>query len=432
MCLMLSIAAAEAQKQWSLGECIEYGIENNINLQQGDVAIKQSDIDLNSALNQRLPSLNASLGADVYLGRSPSRDGSYVDNTQFTTSTGISASATLYNGSKINNTIKASRLNLQVSTEKLNAAKEDLSLQIVQLYMQILYNKELLEVAQKQVELSESYVEQSKILLDNGRASDGDYLESVATLSHDRLALIESQGELRLSLLTLSQALNLPDDAAFDIATPELSESDSQRLLPTSSLYDYALEHRPHIKSQELYLQSLGYQEKIARASGIPRISLSAGYNNSYFNDLSIGAVNASFKEQMRLNEREVVSLSISIPIFNQFATRNMKRSATLSTQNQDLALQNSKLLLRKEIEQASNNAVISEERYRASIEATRSAQRAFEYTEIKVREGRSNVFDFNESKTKLLYSESELVRAKYQYLFNVKILNLYAGQPLY
>ncbi len=432
--LALSATTATAQKQWSLTDCINHAVENNIDIQKNALYTKQNEISLNSAKNDRLPSLNGSMGGSLYFGRGPSRDGTYTDNSQHTSNAGLSLGGSIYEGSRLKNNILSRQFDLQASIADYEGAKEDLSLQIVSMYMQILYNKELYAVSQKQVELSAGFSERSKILLDAGRASEGDYFESLSILSRDKLSMTETAAQLQLSLLTLSQALNLDSVDGFDISTPVFDDPNSDitaELSNTNEVYDIAVENRPQVKGAELKLSSLEYQLKVARASGLPSLSYSAGYNNSYYYSFTSDVENYKFTEQMRRNGSQTIGLSLQIPIFNKFATRNQRKSAELNIISQNLEIRNVKLKLLKDIEQAYQNAKLSKEKFSASQESLTSSKIAFEYARVKADEGRATIFDFNDSKTSLIRSESELIRAKYEFLFNKKILDFYSGVPL-
>ena len=434
--VMLSalFTSASAQKQWSLSDCINYAIENNIDIQKDAVYNSQGVISLQNAKNERLPTLNATLGGNMYFGRGPSRDGTYTDNSQFSSSAGLSLGATVYEGSRIKNNIISREFDLKSSIANYEGAKEDLSLQIVSMYMQILYNKELYAVSKEQVVLSTSFMERSKILFEGGKVSEGDYFESVSVLSKDKLTMTETSSQLQLSLLTLSQALNIESVEGFDIMTPVIDSSNnniSSELSSSKEVYDFAVENRPQVEGAELRLSSLEYQLKVARATGLPRLGFSAGYNNSYFHSFTNGTTNTVFSEQMRRNGSQTMGLSLYIPIFNKFATKNQRKMAELNIKNQNLEIRNVKLKLLKEIEQAYQNAKLSQERYLASLESLKSSRVAFEYAKYKADEGRSTVFDFNDSKTRLIRSESELIRAKYEFMFNKKILNFYSGISL-
>lgn len=423
-----------AQKQWTLKECIDYAIENNINIQQSEISIKEGDIYLENAKNSRLPSLNASLGGNLFFGRGPSRDGTYTDNTQTSSNFGLNANIPIYEGSRIKNEILVNELNLRATMQGYEKAKEDLSLNIVSLYMQILFSKELLQVSKTQLELSEQFMNRNKILLDNGRSSESQYYESVSLVAKDKLTVTETKSQLSLNLLDLAQALNLVTANDFDIIStnPDIIDVNNINELRTSEqIYNIAVEYRPAVIGEALRLKSFEQQLKVVKASFLPRIGLSAGYGNSYFYSFTSGASSIRFAEQMRRNGNQSIGIGISIPIFNKFTTRNQVKLSELNIKKQTLTVQNTKIRLQKEIEQSYQNAEASRQAYLASTEALKAAQIAFKFETQKADAGRSTIFDFNDSKTRLVRSESELARAKYKFLFNKKILDFYSGIPL-
>ena len=189
---------------------------------------------------------------------------------------------------------------------------------------------------------------------------------------------------------------------------------------------NYAVENRPHIKAERLRLESSENSVLIAKSALYPSISLSGGYGTGVYS-----ADSDKFWAQMRHNSREYVGLSMNIPIFNRRATRNNIRSAQLSARSQRLALTEAELALRKEIEQAWYNADAAYSKYRSAGVALASAEVAFAYEQQKAESGRSTIFDFNDAKTRMEKAESELVQAKYEFVFRSKILDFYRGKPL-
>ena len=248
-------------------------------------------------------------------------------------------------------------------------------------------------------------------------------------MAKDQLSLTQARNDLQLALLNLSQALNRESAAGFDVVVPELDSvtlASLHRLGTADGVYNYAVENRPHIKAERLRLESSENSVLIAKSALYPSISLSGGYGTGVYS-----ADSDKFWAQMRHNSREYVGLSMNIPIFNRRATRNNIRSAQLSARSQRLALTEAELALRKEIEQAWYNADAAYGKYRSADAALTSARVAFAYEQQKADAGRSTVFDFNDAKTRMEKAESELVQAKYEFVFRSKILDFYRGRPL-
>ena len=426
--------AAEAQTPapgtlWSLDDCIGYAQRNNIDVQQRALQVEQNEVELSTAKYSRLPDLNASLGGDASFGRVLSSDNTYKDNNQTSGSLNISAGMPVFQGLRINRQIKGGKLDLAAAVQDLERAREDVAINVMTLYLQVLYSKELTEVAERQLALSTQQVDRSRELVAAGKQPESALYESEALRANDFLTLTQARNDLQLSLLNLSQALNRESAAGFDIVRPELDSltlASLHALGTADAVYAYAAENRPHIKAERLRLESSENSVRIAKSALYPSISLSGGYGTGVYS-----ADDDKFWAQMRHNSREYVGLSMNIPIFNRRATRNNIRTARLSVRSQQLALTNAERSLRKEIEQAWYNADAAYGKYRSAEAALASAKVAFAYEQQKADAGRSTVFDFNDAKTRMEKAESELVQSKYEFVFRSKILDFYRGQPL-
>lgn len=414
---------------WSLNECIDYALKNNIDIQQRGVTTEKSRVNLKTAQYSRLPDLNASLGSNVAFGRSTGSDNTSVSNNQISGSLGVSASLPVFEGLRINKQIKGSQLDLEAAMQDLERAREDVSVNIMTLYLQVLFNQEIVGVSEQQLALSTSQCERSRELVAAGRQPESAYYESEALRANDEMMLTQSRNDLMLSLLNLSQALNRPSAAGFGIVTPQfdsLTIESLYRLGSPDAVYSYAEANRPHIRAELLRLESSRNAVGIAKSSLYPSISLSGGYGTNVFDSST-----ASFWTQIRNYSSEYVGLSMQIPIFNRRATRNNIRTAKLSLQSQSLALTEAQQSLRKEIEQAYYTAEAAYAKYRSSDKALASAREAFRYEEQRASAGRSTIFDYNDAKTRMEKAESDLIQAKFEFIFRSKILDYYRGEPL-
>ena len=205
----LPVGAQEAAKQWSLEECIRYAIENNIDLKQKELEQKSREVDLHTSKYSWLPSVNASVGENFGFGRSESKDGLIVDRNSANTTAGIQLSMPIFDGLKIPNDIAARKLDLKASIETLNKAKEDLSINVASYYLQVLYNKEMLKIAQLQVDLSSEQVTKTEALYNAGKIPVSQLYDMKAQLAKDEVTLTESQNNVKLALLYLAQSLEL-------------------------------------------------------------------------------------------------------------------------------------------------------------------------------------------------------------------------------
>lgn len=428
--------SSKAQQKWNLQQCINYAVENNIDLQRKQIDHEDSQIELNSSKLSRLPDLTAGASQNLYFGRGPSRDGTYKDQSQTSTSFNAGASISVFNGFRITNEIKANLLNLKAKKEEINKSKEEISIQVATYYLQVLFNKEILSIAEKQLELSNLQLKKTEILVREGKSAESALYENRSVVANDEVAIVDAQNNLDLSLLDLSQLLNLEDNIQFDIDMPSVDSLLLASTLPQSpsNIYNYSLKNRPVIKVAEYSLANTLQREKIARSAYYPTLNMGVNYGSSYYHAFNSesGVANIAFFEQIRNNGSESIGLTLSIPIFNRMATRNSVKRAVLSTSSQELMLQNVKQQLYKEIEQAYQKVVAAQVKSRASTKAVESAKIAFDYEEKRYDTGKSTVFEYNDAKTRYIKSLSELAQAQYEYIFRTKILNFYSGKPLY
>lgn len=426
------VGAAVAQSRpevWTLKNCIDFAQQNNTTVRTRAVQVDQNSNDLSTARFSRLPDLNASVGYNVPFGRGTSDDNTYKTQTLQTGSFDVSASMPLFQGLRINRTIKGGKLDLAAAMQDLERAREDVAVNVMTLYLQVLYNKELVIVAEHQLALSTQQAERSRELVAAGKQPESARYESEALAANDALALTQARNDLQLALLDLSQAMNRESADGFDIASPDLdpllNNALSQRP-DADAIYDYAAENRPHIRAERIRLESSENAIAIARSSLYPSLSLRGGYGTGIYSSMD-----SDFWPQFRHNSSEFVGVSLSIPIFNRRTVRGNIRSAQLSAQRQQLALLDAEQSLRKAIEQAGYNTEAASAKYRAAVAALAAAETAFAYEEQKAAAGRSTVFDFNDAKTRMEKAQSELVQSKFELVFRRKILDYYYGEPL-
>ncbi|MBK5720982.1 TolC family protein [Dysgonomonas sp. Marseille-P4677] len=430
--LLLMSFYIQAQGKWTLRQCVDHAVQNNIELKQQSLNVKNSEINLSTSKNSRLPDLNANLGQSFNFGRSTLGSNISESVNSARSSFGISTSVPIFTGFRIPNQIKANELALQAAMEGLKKAKENLELQVVSLYLDVLFKKEILKVYKEQAALSNLQVERTATLVEAGKVPASQLYDMKAQLAKDELNVTMSENDLSLSLLNLSQSLNLPNTEHFDVEEPVLDgviDSNIESILPPSQVYQMALGIKPHIKEAEYKLESSRKNLKVAQSGYWPTLSLGAGYNTSYQN--VSGQSSPSFRNQIRDFGSEYISLSLNIPIFNRFETRNRVRSANLEIENQSLALDNVRLALYKEIQQAFQSAVSAEAKYTSTGKALDAAMESFKYARERYDVGKSTVFEYNEAQTKLLTSKSERIQSKYDFIFRSKILDFYQGKEI-
>lgn len=428
--------AQEPDKQWSLEDCIRYAIEHNIDLMQKQQEQESRQVDLNTSKNSWLPDLNAGVNQNFGFGRSESKDALIVDRNSANTSASLQLSMPIFDGLKIPNDIAARKLDLKASVETLNKAKEDLAINVASFYLQVLYNKEMLKIAELQVALSNEQVKKTDALVKAGKVPLSQLYDIKAQLAKDEVTLTEARNNVNLSTLDLTQSLELERDGEnFDIIVPETGDAVEQymsSILPPDQIYDHAVGFKPQIKEQEYLLESQKKTLKIAQAGYYPKLNFSASYSNGYYHSFGEGDFdNQSFSSQLKNNGQKSIGFNLSIPLFNRFKVRNSVRSARINIRNRELMMDNSKKVLYKEIQQAYYNATAAQEKYISSDKSVVASKEAFTYAEERYGAGKSTVFEFGEAKTKYAQSLSEQTQAKYNFIFRAKILDFYNGTPI-
>ncbi len=416
-----------AQKVWTLDECVDYAMEHNLTILQSVVSQNSASFQYKMSKNAWLPTVNAEASQSLGFGQSPSANGVYVQNNSASTSFGISLGMPLFNGLNLYYQTKASNLGLEASKKDLEAAKYDLKLLIMAYYMQVVYNKELKAVAEKQLSLTEEQYAKTQQMFELGKVAESNVYESAAQVATAKSTLVQADNTLMLSILDLVQTLELESVDDFDVVSPEDFNGMTSPSLPSQeTTYEFALQHQPKIEAANMRLEKAYSDVKSRKSAWYPSLSLYAGYSTGYYNYFSQGYVNDPFEDQLSNNGRTQVGVRLSIPIFNAMQTKYNVNISKLSIENQEIAINTAKKELRKEIQQAFYNAVASEQKYKAAEETYNAAEIAYRYSSESYDAGKANLLELNESKNRLFKSESEMLQAKYEYIYRVKVLDFY------
>lgn len=419
-----------AQQAWTLKKCIDYAIEHNLTIKQQEASAEQSKIELSTAKNSRLPDLNGSASHSFSFGRSLQADNTYNSINTQNTGFSLSTSVPLFTGLQIPNNIALSKLNLQAALEDLNAAKENVSIQVASSYLQVLFNDELARVAHEQVDLSREMLVQREAYFRNGKASESELYEAKSRVAQDELSAVQADNDYQLALLDLSQLLELPSPDGFAIVSPQTDAVENLGTpLPPAEIYADALLIKPVIKAAQYRLEGAQKSIRIAQSAYYPQLSLGAGLSTNYYK--MSGMDNAGFGSQLRDNFSQYVGLTLSIPIFNRLATRNRVRSARIQQTTLGWQLEDSKKTLYKEIQQAYYNTLSAQTQYTSSRTAAEAAKASFDLMKGRYMNGKANATEFNESRTAWMRAVSDQLQAKYNYIFRFKILDFYRGVPL-
>jgi outer membrane protein len=430
MILLVVFTGARAQETWSLQKCIDYAIQNNIQIKQQDLNSKYYSNQHQQAKYNRLPNLNSSFQNSMSYGRSLGPDNTYLDINSNSTYGSINSSITVWNGFTLNNSIKVADMNLRASLEDAKKTKDDIMLNIAAAYLEILFADELVAVAEDVIKITQLQLDRTGKLVDAGSLAKGSLLEIEAQYAREELDVVNAQNRLQLAYLTLYQLLELPSTESFKIEKPTLPEIGANiTLLNSMDVFKNAVQLKPVVKSAEYNLESARNQLLVAKGNLLPSLTFGGNYNNFY--QKLFDYPTASLKNQFKGNQRYGFGATLSIPIFNHFQARTSVSNAQIQLENSELQLQNTKNALRKDIEQAYTNALAAFKRYVANQKAVISSKEAFRYTEEKFNVGMINSVEYNQSKNNLSKAQSDLLQAKYEYIFRTKILDFYNGQSI-
>ena len=430
---MIVSITANAQNVWSLQKCIDYALENNIQIKQQELNTNYFENQLSQAKSNRLPNLNAQIGNDNSFGRSLTYLNTYKNVNSSSITGGASTNLTIFDGLILSNTIKKQQLDLQATLKDLQKAKDDIMLSIARSYLEILFAEEVVLVDSAQLGVTQQQINRTQQLVDAGSLAKGSLLEIQAQKAREELQLVNDKNTVQLAYLSLFQFLELPIAESFKIEKPVLPEIKANLSMANSiDVYNNAMNSRPEINAAQLRVKSAETDLDIAKGNRYPSLTFNANYYNLYNNKYTdINGDKIAFNDQLKNNGRSSLGITLGIPIFNRFQVKNGISNATLQIEDYKYRLQTTSNSLRKEIEQAYTNALASLNRYISTQKAVVSMQEAFRYVEEKFNVGMVNSVDYNLQKNQLTAAQSQLLQARYEYIFRTKILDFYNGIPI-
>ncbi len=450
-----------AQKVWTLDECISYALNNNIQIKQQQLSTVLSKLQYHQSIAALFPSVNGSASlvynngqtVDMYTNQFASKT---VQSDNFY----LSANVTLFNGLQLLNGLKQKQIEFLASKYDLDKIKNDISLTIATAYLQVLYNIELLEIAKNQLEITHQQVARTQKLFDAKTIAKGNLLTIQAQEASDELQKVNAQNQLDMAYLTLAQLLDLQNTTGFDIVKPVLVLPDASSLMQqVDAIYAKALGIQPEIKSAELKVQIAKKGLAISRGMFSPSLTLNSSYGsgysgasqtmqgytlsgqqligytasgeNVYSPTFDYNYTKTKFWDQLDKNQNKSIGLYLNVPIFNKWQTQTAIGSSKVQLNSVQLSLQNTQNLLFKTIQQAYADAKAALNRYNAGTKSVDALTESFGYTEQKFNVGMLNSIDYNDAKNNLVKAQSELLQAKYDYVFRIKVLDFYQGKPL-
>ena len=441
--LLLGISTTAQVKKWTIQECVEYALKNNISIKQSELDVKANAIDKKLALGNFFPSLNADASHSWNIGLNQNITTGLLENqtTQFT-SARLSSNVAIYNGLQNQNRLRRAKMSQLASQYQLTKMQDDISLYVTNGYLEILFNKENLKVQQSQLANDEKQLIRSQELVDAGVVPRGDLLDMKATVAADKQKVVVAENSFLISRLSLAQLLALEDFQNFDIADVDMEAKPSSVAAQTpEAIVQKANEVRVEIKIAQANLDLTQRDIKIARGglqpslTGFYSFSTRASYSDRIVgidtNGDPILASPLPLFDQFSNNKGHNFGLQLSIPIFNGFTAQGNVDRSKINYEKSKNAFDQAKLDLESNVYKAITDAKGALKTYETSITTLEARQEAFNYAKEKYAVGMLNAFDFNQSQTLYINSQSEVIRAKYDYIFKMKVVELYFGIPI-
>jgi outer membrane protein TolC len=464
--LLFCCLISQAQnKKWTLEECVQYAVQNNISIKQTELDSKTALIDKRGAIGNFLPSLNVNASHSWNIGLNQDITTGLLQNqtTQFT-SAGANVGIDIYKGMQNQNTLRRANLSIVAAKYQLLKMQEDIALNVANAFLQVLFNKENLKVQKQQLGINEKQYARSEELVNAGSIPRGDLLDIKATVALNNQNVVSAENVLLISKLSLAQLLQLKDFENFDVVDDSDVRDENNILAQTpNAIYDKALEGRTELKIARTNLEIAEKSVAIAKGAYQPTLQGFYSFNSrvSYSDRVTGVAPNtanptsilgfvegtnqnvlspnftrvlggpAPFFDQFSNNKGQSFGVQLSIPIFNGFSARNNVERSKVSLERSKIAVEQQDLDLQRNVFTAFADAKGSLNANEAAVVALEARQVAYNYAKEKYDVGLMNSFDFNQSQTLLTNAQSEVIRTKYDYIFKIKILEFYFGIPL-
>lgn len=433
--LLFGVLAQAQNKKWTLLECVNYALENNISIQQSELDVDIADIDKSQAVSNFLPNLNSNASYNINTGANINPATNQFENTTFRSANGgVSSGINIFSGFSNWKTLQRAKINKIASEYRLDKMKDDISLFVANSFLQILANREQLKVLNAQNEVTKENLKNTQDLVDAGVLPQGDLLELRATDATQAQQIIAAENALFLSKFGLAQILQLKDYENFDIVDSDygLVTSDILDKNP-GEIVDKAKVEINDVKIAETNFELAQKDLELAKASYFPTISGFVGYNTRWASTQinPFTGEDISFIDQLYLFDGTSVGVQLNVPIFNRFNVRNNVKRSKVQVERLKYQLEQAELDLESTVYQAFNDAKNSKKTYEAALQTEEARRLAFEYAKERYDVGLSNSFDFNQSRTAYENAQSDVVRTKYDYIFRLKILEFYFGLPI-
>lgn len=443
--LLVGLSTMGQSKKWTLEQCVSQALENNIQLKKGALSLDLQGKDIETAKANFLPSVTGSANHNYNFGSYIGQDGKRISLDSRGNNFGINTGVTLYNGGRNKLTVAQAKQNLEVGKLDLATQKDDISLLVVNYFLNVLFNKENIKVAKEQIFISEKQLSNMSMLIEAGTRPKSNIYESEATLANDEEKLITAENNLSLSLLSLAQLIQVShvgfdtEEVAIEISSASFTQIDTEHIFNKSTGI------RTEIKSAELKVENSDIDIAIAKSGFLPTVSLGGRVGTSYQHNLgekdvrgivdvatqTIRYIPNGFGKQLKDNLGYNIGLSVNVPIFNGFRNKINVSKAKIRREVALYNLEDEKIKLREKIERAFVDSKAAMKQYEVSLKSLKSQEVSFNNAQQSYSSGVMTSFDFDQVRNRMVAAQSTLINAKYNYIFKTKLLDYYSGIPI-
>lgn len=460
--VLWSSVQVRGQEKWNLRMCIDYALENSIAIKQAQINVRNAQVNRRAAVESRYPSLNLNTNAGLNFGRTidPTTN-SFETQTLGSNSVSINTGMLIFDGNRINNTVKQAKLDILASQKDLETSANDLALQVAQTYLTALLNLENVDLARANLEQINQQVDQTRKLVNSGARASGELYEILSQQATSEQNLILAQNNYVFSLLDLKQLLLLSDNYVFEIERPDIPDNIPHPVFSSDATYEYAVKNQPQITAGDLKLKSAILGESVARAGYYPTLSIFGQLNTFYsslarrvdgfeqvlsppttivfngmsqdiqfFNQIPLLS-NQPYFSQFNQNLGVGVGIQLAVPIYDNGRTRANTERARLNQYSTSLQNEQLRQQLRNNVERAVTDANAGKTAFEAAKKSSEAAARALQDTERRFAVGAANAFELTNAQTRVATTGQQEIISKYEYIFRLKVVDFYSGIPI-
>lgn len=428
--LFFGVFGFSQSKKWTLQECVNHALENNISIKQAQNVLLSNEEDIKATKGNFLPSVGAQLSHNLSIGNEQVFAGQFIDRTSNSTSVGIGVNQTIFNGFRNTNLYKQAMLTLESNEAELNRIKDNIALNVANAYLNVLFSKENMQVAQEQVDFSMKQIEQMQSLVDSGVRPKVDIYDAQATLANDEQNLTTRENAHTIALLTLSQLLQVSVEG-FDVEVIDVDLPREALMYDgVNGVLDYAYQNRYEIKVAEKNIEVAELSTEISKSGFYPTVSASYSLGSGAFYT-NLFDTEDTFFNQINNQKTHSFGLSVNIPIFSRFQNKTSVAKSMIQEENAKLNLEQQRLNVEANVRNAFTDAKGAFKTYEAAQKSLRLQELAFQNAQDRYDIGAMNAFDLEQARIRLINSQTSVINAKYDFVFKTKVLDFYMGKPI-